>query len=186
MEVPANMKPLLKALRLSGVLDSLALRNKEAIENQLSFIDFFTLVLHDEMARREQKRFDQRLKRSGLRSQKTLEQFDFSFNPKINQRQVMDLATCRFIQEKVAVLLVGPCGTGKSHLSQAIGHCALRLGMETVFLSQTKLFADLNKAKAVGVYDKAFQKRIPSIIPPSQASLFSIDFNFFTINKLWQ
>ena len=82
------------------------------------------LLISDEVAQREQKKFDFRLRKAVFRSSKTLDQFDFSFNPKINSALVHDLMTGRFIHEKVAALIVGPCGTGKSHIAQAIGHIA--------------------------------------------------------------
>ena len=60
------------------------------------------------------------MRRANFRNQKTIEDFDFSFNPKINRAQVIDLATCRFMEEKACLMIAGPCGTGKSHLAQAL------------------------------------------------------------------
>lgn len=109
----------LKALRLSGILENLAIRNKEAIDNKMSFMEFLSTLLQDEVLRREQKKLDARIIRSKINCDKTLERFDFGFNPKINQQQIRDLATCHFIEEKVPMLIVGPCGTGKTHVAQA-------------------------------------------------------------------
>ena len=117
-----ELTPLLKQLRLSGILDSLEARNREAIDRKLAYTDFLSLLIHDEVARREQKKLDMRLRRASFRNQKTLEGFDFDRLPNLNRTAVHDLATCRFIEEKVAVLIVGPCGTGKSHLAQSLGH----------------------------------------------------------------
>jgi DNA replication protein DnaC len=83
-----------------------------------------------------------------------MEEFDFSFNPKINRAQVLDLATCRFMEEKAWILIAGPCGTGKSHLAQALGHCAIRIGYNVLFLTQTKMFGQLNAARATNSYDR--------------------------------
>ena len=80
------------------------------------------LLIGDEIARREQKKLQTRLRRANFRTHKTLEDFDFDFNPKINRALIQELASARFIDEKVAVLIAGPCGTGKSHLAQALGH----------------------------------------------------------------
>lgn len=75
--------PLLKQLRLSGILDSLEARNREAIDRKLAYTDFLSLLVHDEVARRDQKKLNQRLRRANFRSQKTLESFDFGRKPNI-------------------------------------------------------------------------------------------------------
>jgi DNA replication protein DnaC len=122
--------------------------------------------VHDEVARRDQKKLAQRLRRANFRSQKTLEGFDFDRLPGLNRALVHDLATGRFVEEKVAVLIVGPCGTGKSHLAQAIGHCAARQGHDLLFTTQTQLLASLRNAQAVGNYEKRLQvlANLPLII----------------------
>ena len=148
--------PMLKELRLSGILDSLETRNKQAIDEKLSFTDFLALLLQDEVAGRSNKRFPLRVRKAGFRNHKTLEDFDFSFNPSVNRKQVIDLATCRFIEEKVCVLIVGPCGTGKSHISQALGHCAIRLGYDVLFTTQSKILGQLNAARATNSYERRF------------------------------
>jgi DNA replication protein DnaC len=152
-----ELTPLLKQLRLSGILDSLEARNREAIDRKLAYTDFLSLLVHDEVARRDQKKLAQRLRRANFRSQKTLEGFDFDRLPTLNRALVHDLATGRFVEEKVAVLIVGPCGTGKSHLAQAIGHCAARQGHDLLFTTQTQLLASLRNAQAVGNYEKKLQ-----------------------------
>jgi len=149
--------PLLKQLRLSGILDSLEARNREAIDRQLAYTDFLSLLVHDEIARRDQKKLAQRLRRANFRSQKTLESFDFSRLPNLNRSLVQDLATGRFIEEKVAVLIAGPCGTGKSHLAQAIGHIVARQGHDVLFTTQTQLLTSVRNAQAVGNYERRFQ-----------------------------
>ena len=120
-----ELAPLLTKLKLSGISEVLAPRNKEAIDSKLSYTEFFGLLLQDEILRRENKQFAKRIKQAGFKGEKTIENFDFSFNPKVDQRLIKDLATCRFIHEKASVLIVGPCGTGKSHLAQALGHSAI-------------------------------------------------------------
>lgn len=149
--------PMLKQLRLSGILDSLESRNREAIEAKLAYPEFLALLIQDEIARREQKKFNLRIRRAGFRSQKTIEQFDFNFNPSINQSLIMELATARFVAEPANVLIAGPCGTGKSHLAQALGHAAVRQGHDVVFTSQTQLLGSLAAARAMGTYERRFQ-----------------------------
>ena len=156
----------LKQLRLSGILDSLEARNREAIDRKLAFTDFLSLLIHDEVARRDNKKLDQRLRRANFRSQKTLEGFDFDRLPGLNRAAVHDLATCRFIEEKVAVLIAGRCGTGKSHLAQALGHAAARQGYDVLFTTQSQLLASLRSAAAVGNYDRRFRylAKLPLLI----------------------
>lgn len=117
---------LLKQLRLSHMMEYLSQRNRESIEKKLGFPEFLSLLLQDEMLGRENKKLMARVKRANIRADKTLESFDFEFNPKINRAQIQELASCRFINEKSPVLMVGPTGTGKSHIAQALAHCVIR------------------------------------------------------------
>ena len=127
---------------------------------------FLALLVQDEIARREQKKFALRMRRAGFRNEKTLESFDWAFNPHINRALIQDLATCRFIEEKVAVLIAGPCGTGKSHIAQAIGHAAVRQGRDVLFTSQSQLLGSLHAARATDAYDRKFQNlvKVPLLI----------------------
>jgi DNA replication protein DnaC len=150
--------PMLKELRLSGVLDSLEQRNRQAIEQKLAYTDFLAMVVQDEIARRAQKRLSLALRRANFRNQKTIEDFDFTFNPSINRTLIMDLATCSFMQEKVSVFIVGPCGTGKSHLAQALGHCAVRKGYDVAFTTQSAMLSKLNAARATQSYERQFNQ----------------------------
>jgi DNA replication protein DnaC len=152
-----QLAPLLKQLRLSGILDSLESRNRQAIDDKLAYTEFLAMLVQDEVARREQRKLAMRLRRAGFRSQKSLEGFDFAFNPSINKAQILDLATCRFLEEKVNILIAGPCGTGKSHLAQALGHCAIRRGHDVAFLSLTRMLQQLQAARAVGGFERRFQ-----------------------------
>ncbi len=150
--------PMLKQLRLSGILDSLETRNRQAIEEKLSYMDFLATIVQDEIARRTQKKLALAFRRANFRNQKTLEEFDFSFNPSINQGLITELASCRFMQEKVCVFIIGPCGTGKSHIAQAMGHCAIRNGYNVLFTTQSKMLGQLNAARATNSLDRQFAK----------------------------
>jgi DNA replication protein DnaC len=150
--------PMLKQLRLSGILDSLESRNRQAIEGQLSYLDFLATIVTDEITRRTHKRLASALRRANFRNQKTLEEFDFTFNPNINRALITDLASCRFIEEKVPILIVGPCGTGKSHIAQALGHCAIRAGYDVLFTTVSKMLAQMNAGRANNGFDRHFAK----------------------------
>ena len=166
MNPAPELAPQLKSLRLSGILDSLAARNRQAIESKLAYTEFLALLVSDEVARRDQKKFSTRLRRAQFRTTKTLEQFDFARLPHLNRALVHDLATGRYLQEKAPVLIVGPCGTGKSHLAQALGHCAVRQGVDVVFATCASLTQSLNAARATGAYERklASLAKVPLLI----------------------
>ena len=161
-----ELAPALKQLRLSGILDSLEARNREAIQAKLAYTEFLALLISDEVARREQKKFSSRLRRAQFRTTKTLDQFDFERLPSLNRALVHDLATGRYLHEKAPVLIVGPCGTGKSHLAQALGHCAVRQGVDVIFTTCAALTQSLNAARAVGSNERklASLSRVPLLI----------------------
>lgn len=161
-----ELAPNLKQLRLSGILDSLEARNHQAIEGKLAYTEFLSLLIQDEVARRDQKKFDLRLRRAAFRAGKSLEGFDFSRLPNLNRALIHDLATGRYLAEKAPVLIVGPCGTGKSHLAQALGHCAVRQGVDVLFTTQAQLTASLTAARAVGTAERkiATLARVPLLI----------------------
>lgn len=153
-----ELTPMLKQLRLSGIMDSIESRNRQAIEKKMSYMDFLAIIITDEIARRNQKKLALALRRANFRNQKTLEEFDFSFNPNINRSLIVDLASCRFIREKVCAFIIGPCGTGKSHLAQALGHSAIREGYNVLFTTASKMLAQLNAARATNGFDRQFAK----------------------------
>lgn len=150
--------PMLKELRMSGVLDSLEARNRQAIEEKMSYTEFLALIVQDEIARRAHKKLELALRRANFRNQKTLEEFDFSFNPYINRALITDLSTCRFMDEKVSVFIMGPCGTGKSHIAQALGHSAIRHGQNVLFTTQSKMLGKLHAARATNTYERQFNQ----------------------------
>jgi DNA replication protein DnaC len=157
MDSLAQLTPQLKHLRLSGVLDSLEVRNRQAVEERLSYTEFLSRVLEDEVERRNQKQLRLRLRRAAFRGDKTLESFDFAFNPTINRQQLFDLATCLYLQRHENVLICGPTGVGKSHLAQALGHEACRRGYDVLFVSAPKLLQHLHGGRADNTYERRLQ-----------------------------
>jgi len=132
VDLPHQLVPHLRCLRLSGILDTLEVRNQQAITEQWSYLEFLARLIQDEAERREHKRLDLRLRRGQVNTTKTLEAFDFGFNPGINRQQLFDLATCAFVRQRRNVLLCGQTGVGKTHLVQAIAHEAARQGFEVL------------------------------------------------------
>ncbi|MCK4351089.1 MAG: IS21-like element helper ATPase IstB [Candidatus Krumholzibacteria bacterium] len=152
--IDPQLIPRLKSLRLSGILETLEVRNQQAIDDKLSYVEFLERLLEDEVERRAQKQLQMRLRRASFSTDKTLEKFDWSFNPSIDRQQVLDLATCRWIDRKEVVLVVGPSGVGKSHIAQALGHEACRRGRNVLFTSVSKMLAHINGGRADGTAER--------------------------------
>lgn len=153
-----QMLPQLKSLRLSGILDTIEVRNLQAIEQKLSYYEFLALVLSDEHERRENKKLAQRLRKANFKDNRTLETYRFEVpNLQINPTHVFDLGTCLFIDERVNVLIVGPTGVGKSHIADAIGHKACLRGFEVLRYTFAKMLAQLKAGRADGTYERRLQ-----------------------------
>jgi DNA replication protein DnaC len=149
-----TLRSALKQLRLSGLLDSLDVRLQEAAGHGLSHAEFLELILQDELAVRSDRLVQRRVKVACFRELKTLDDFDWSFNPSIKRKQVYDLATGRFIRETRDVLWLGPPGIGKSHLVQAIGYQAIKAGFVVLYRSIFDLIRDFLHDEALGHEDK--------------------------------
>lgn len=139
-----QLKNQARALRLSGLLPSLKLRIQEAASHQLSHSEFLELVLQDELDVRASRQIARRNKAASFRDRRTLESFDFSFNPGIPRQRIYQLAACQFVREKRDVLFVGPPGVGKSHLAQAIGTAAIQAGHLVLYRSVFDLVRELD------------------------------------------
>ena len=140
----------LRSLRLSGMVQALPARNQEAIHHNLAHVEFLELLVEDELARRRDRLFARRRKLAGLAQIKTLDTFDWSFNPTIPKPLVLDLATARFVPEHGGVLLIGPPGTGKSHIALALTFAAIQAGYTARYRSAFDLVQDLAEAEATG------------------------------------
>jgi DNA replication protein DnaC len=148
----------LKQLRLSGLLSSLDVRLQEAASHHLSHAEFLELILQDELAVRSQRLLQRRIKTANFRELKTLEDFNWTFNPSVPKKQVFDLASARFIREARDVLLLGPPGLGKSHLVQAIGYQALKAGFVVLYRSIFDVVRDFLHDEALGGEEKILAK----------------------------
>jgi DNA replication protein DnaC len=149
-----DLTRVLRRLKLSGVLHTLDLRQRQAADEHLDPSEFLFRVLQDELERRDGKKLQERLIRAGFEHERTLEVFNWAFNPKVPKSRIIDLATARFVEQAENVLFVGPAGVGKSHLAQALGHRAVRRGHETVFVTAKRLFAELRSGRGDGTYER--------------------------------
>jgi DNA replication protein DnaC len=157
MEMTHQLIPLLKRLRLSGILGTLEVRNQQAIDGKWTYVEFLTRLVEDEVERRAQKQLALRIRRASINTTKTLEGFDFSFNPMINRQQVLDLAACTYIRQKRNVLICGPTGVGKTHLAQALTHEACRRGFQALFVNTYRMVQHLNGGRADGTLHRRQQ-----------------------------
>jgi DNA replication protein DnaC len=152
------LRSALKKLRLSGLLESLEIRLQEAAGHSLSHSEFLELILQDELTVRSNRQLQRRVKAALFRELKPLDQFDWMFNPSIKRKQVLDLASCRFVHEKRDVLWLGPPGVGKSFLVQAVGYQAIKAGHAVLYRSVFDVVRDFLHDEALSAEDKVLSK----------------------------
>ena len=157
MEMTHQLIPFLKRLRLSGILETLEARNQQAIDGKWTYVEFLARLLEDEVERRGQKQLALRIRRAAINTTKTLEGFDFNFNPSLNRQQILDLSTCGYIRQKRNVLICGPTGVGKTHLAQALVHEACRKGYTALFVNTYRMLQHINGGRADGTLEKRCQ-----------------------------
>ena len=152
------MQTTLRALRLSGLAQTREVRLQEAAGNGLNHLEFLELVLQDELAVRADRRRNRRIQAASFRDARTLEDFDFTFNTSIKRKQIFELATCKFIDQARDALFLGPPGTGKSHLAQAIGYQAIKAGHTVLYRSIFDVVRDFLHDEALGGEEKVLNR----------------------------
>jgi len=141
----------LRKLRLSGMADVLETRLRQAQAEKSAPIDLVSALVSDELLRRQDRLFQRRTKKAGFRDpDRSLDSFDFDFNKKMNRALVYELATARFIAQREDVLFLGPPGTGKSHLAQAIGRAAIQQGYAVAYREAHTLIEEIADATLGG------------------------------------
>jgi DNA replication protein DnaC len=147
----SELQRSLRQLRLGGMAGVLETRLRQAQAEPMAPIDLLSTLVSDELARRSDRLLERRRKQAGFRdANKTLDHFDFTFNPKMNRSLIFDLATAAFIDRREDALLLGPGGTGKSHLAQAIGHAAILQGHKVLYRETHVLLEELADATLDG------------------------------------
>jgi len=145
-----ELKRALKQLRLGGVADVLETRLQQAQAEPMAPIDLISCLVSDELTRRGDRLLERRRKAAGFRNLHTLDSFDFNFNKKMNRSLVFDLATGNFVARHEDALFLGPPGTGKSHLSQAIGLAVIQQGYRVLYRETHTLLSEIAEATLDG------------------------------------
>jgi DNA replication protein DnaC len=153
-----RLQSQLKELRLSGLARTLEVRCQEARGNNLTHAEFLELVFQDEVLVRQERLIGRRVKTAQFRELKTLDSFNWAFNPSINRKQIYDLAACRFIRELRDVLFLGPPGVGKSFLVQALGYEAIKQGYVVLYRSIFDVVRDFLQDEAFAGQDKVLAR----------------------------
>jgi DNA replication protein DnaC len=153
----------LRQLRLGGMATVLETRLRQAQTEAMAPLDLIASLVSDELTRRSDRLLERRRKLAQFRDpDKGLDNFDFNFNPKMNRSLVFDLATCAFIGRREDALFLGPGGTGKSHLAQAIGCAAIQQGYRVLYRETHVLLDDLAEAVADGTR-KEFMETLTTV-----------------------
>jgi DNA replication protein DnaC len=166
----------MRVLKLSGMVDTLDMRLNQAQKDGVGFREFLELLLEDEVQHRANKRLATRIMRAHFEEEKSLEGFDFNFNPKLPAQYIHNLATCQFIERKESVILCGPVGVGKTHLAEALGHQACRAGYNVLFIKSSRLLSDLGGGRA----DDTWERRLQYYLKPNLLILDDFAMKEFT------
>ena len=156
--IDSALHEALRALKLSGMLDTLDARLAQARAGELGHLDFLQVLCHDEISRREQTAMGRRLRRAHFDAQTTLEDFDFHTSSKLPAAQIRDLAALRWLHAGESVILYGPVGVGKTHIAQALGHMAIRHGADVRFAKTSRVLAELAGGHADGTWAKRLRE----------------------------
>jgi len=149
MSIP-ELEAALRRLRLSGMSATLEARALQVANHEMDFIEAFALLVQDELDRRRSRLLERRYTLSGLPERKDLSSFDWGYNPRLPRRELLELATLKFIDAREDALLVGPPGLGKSHCAKALATLAVNRGYKVVYREAHQLIEELAYARELG------------------------------------
>ncbi len=158
MTVDADLLRLMKRLKLGALAPTLPERLALARGQQLDYAAFLTLLLSDEVQRRDQMALERRVLQAGFEDYVTLEEFDWSAAIQTDRRQLNAVFSLRFLTRHEHVLFVGPVGVGKTFLAQALGVAAIRAGHTVLFTRADRLFKDLAQSRVDHSFERAFRR----------------------------
>lgn len=148
----------LRHLKLATMAQNLEMRNRYALEKQISYLEFLELLVEDETVKRQANGYQSRLKESRLDTQKILDSYDLTYQPGLDRRQLSDLASCRFIEQRSNAIFMGKPGVGKTHLANAIGLEAVKRGKRVLFVHTNEMVERLFASRADGSYATTLQR----------------------------
>lgn len=149
MSIP-ELHRALRSLRLSGMITTLEARAMQVSSHETNFLEAFSWLVQDELDRRRSRLLDRRYSTSGLPERKDLNAFDWRYNPKVPKRDILELATLKFIEAREGALLIGQPGTGKSHCAKAIAQLAVQRGYKVFYREAHVLIDELHEAREFG------------------------------------
>jgi DNA replication protein DnaC len=149
MSIP-ELHRALRALRLSGMIATLEARAMQVAQHETNFLEAFSWLVQDELDRRRSRLLDRRFSTSGLPERKDLKDFDWTYNPKVPKREILELATLKFVEAREGALLIGQPGTGKSHCAKAIAQLAVQHGYKVFYREAHVLIEEINEARELG------------------------------------
>jgi DNA replication protein DnaC len=152
----------LRDLRLSGMAATMQARAMAVDTQTMNFVEGFSWLVQDELDRRQSNLLGRRYKLSGLPERKDLKDFDWSYNPRLPKREIMELAALKFIDAKEDILHLGPPGTGKSHIAKALGLLAVQRGYKIFYRDALKLMEEITEARELGTIRK-YRTHIKSV-----------------------
>jgi DNA replication protein DnaC len=159
MDSTATLKSNLVRLQCTGILETIDERSRQAIDARWSPTEFLTKLLDDELTTRNNRKLERRLHKSHLDPTQTIETFDFSVSS-AHEPTIRELALGRFMAQHENILIVGPCGVGKSHLAQAIGHQVCRKGSHVLYQRTDHLLQHIHTPPTEKMRTKRLQKTI--------------------------
>jgi DNA replication protein DnaC len=158
MNLEADLVALFKRLKLGQVLPTLPERLALARSQKLDYVAFLTLILADEVQRRDGQALERRLIAAGFEERVSLDNFDWSTPIQVDRRHLNELFSLNFLAKKEHVLLIGPVGVGKTFLAQALGSAATRAGHQVLFRRTDVLLRDLAQSRADHSFEAAFRR----------------------------
>jgi len=153
MSIP-ELERALRGLRLSGMIDTMQARALQVAGHEMDFLEAFSWLVQDELDRRRSRLQVRRYTRSGLPERKTLQELDWSYNTRLPKRDIFELGTLKFVDGREDILILGPPGTGKSHVAKALALMAVERGYKVLYREAHQLIEDISEARELGALRK--------------------------------